>query len=158
QRDLDVHPTLVGEAAKRLKRITPDVRRDPRAIDAFLSVAASDHHPGAALRLMNEAGVLGRFLPEFGRIVAQMQFNMYHHFTTDEHTLRAVDFISDIEKGRFKQDHPLSSEIFSKIINRRALYLAMLLHDTGKGVGDQQIEGEKSARGACERLGLPAEE
>ncbi len=158
QRDLDVHPALIGEAAKRLKRITPSVRRDPKAIEAFLSVAASDRHPGAALRLMNEAGVLGRFLPEFGRIVAQMQFNMYHHFTVDEHTLRAVDFIADIEKGRLQDDHPLASEIFSKIIHRRALYLAMLLHDTGKGIGDQQIEGEKSARGACERLGLPAEE
>jgi len=158
QRDLDVHPVALGEAARRLKRITPQVRKDPRAIEAFLSIAASDRHPGAALRLMNEAGVLGRFLPEFGRIVAQMQFNMYHHFTVDEHTLRAVDFIADIEKGRFKEDHPLATEIFPKIINRRALYLAMLLHDTGKGIGDQEVEGEISARGACERLGLPPEE
>jgi [protein-PII] uridylyltransferase len=158
ERDLDVHPAALGEAARRLKRITPHVRRDPAAREAFLHVAASDHHPAAALRLMNEAGVLGRFLPEFGRIVAQMQFNMYHHFTVDEHTLNAVDYISDIEKGRRKEEHPLATEIFPKIINRRALYLAMLLHDTGKGVGDQQVEGAKSARAACERLGLPAEE
>lgn len=158
KRDLDVHPAALGEAQRRLKRITAQVRRDPRAIKSFLSVAASSHHPGAALRLMNESGVLGRFLPEFGRVVAQMQFNMYHHFTVDEHTLRAVDYISDIEKGRFGGDHPLSTEVFPKIVNRRALYLAMLLHDTGKGIGDQEIEGEISARGACERMGLPAEE
>ncbi|MES1199168.1 MAG: [protein-PII] uridylyltransferase [Pseudomonadota bacterium] len=155
QHDLDIQPSALGEAARRLRRITPAVRRDPQARAAFLHVAASDHHPAAALRLMNEAGVLGRFLPEFGRIVAQMQFNMYHHFTVDEHTLNAVEYISQIEKGRRNEDHPLSTEIFSKIINRRALYLAMLLHDTGKGAGDQQIEGEKSARAACERLGLP---
>ena len=104
---------------------------------------------------MNEAGVLGKFVPEFGRIVAQMQFNMYHHYTVDEHTLQAIDAMSEIEHGRHKDQHPLATEIFPKIINRRALYLAMLLHDTGKGDGDQQVEGEKSARAACERLGLP---
>jgi [protein-PII] uridylyltransferase len=107
---------------------------------------------------MNEAGVLGKFVPEFGRIVAQMQFNMYHHYTVDEHTLQAIGAMSDIKHGRHKSQHPLSTAVFSKIINRRSLYLAMLLHDTGKGVGDQQIEGEKSARTACALLGLPQEE
>lgn len=158
ERSLDVHPAALGEAARRLKLITAPVRRDPDANAAFLGVAASPRQPAAALGLMNEAGVLGRFLPEFGRIVAQMQFNMYHHFTVDEHTLRGVEVISEIEKGRHKDQHPLATSIFPKIINRRALYLAMLLHDTGKGDGDQQIEGEKSARGACQRLGVPAEE
>jgi len=158
QRDLDIHPAALGEAARRLRSITPLVRRDPAARESFLNVATSHRHPAEALRLMNEAGVLGRFVPEFGRIVAQMQFNMYHHFTVDEHTLNAVGYISDIERGGRQADHPLSTEIFPKIINRRALYLAMLLHDTGKGIGDQEVEGEKSARAACERLGLPEEE
>ncbi len=63
--------------------------------------------------------------------------------------------MAEIEQGRHQDQHPLATEIFAKIINRRALYLAMLLHDTGKGDGDQQIEGAKSARSACERLGLP---
>ena len=93
---------------------------------------------------MNEAGVLGKFMPEFGRIVAQMQFNMYHHYTVDEHTLQAIDAIAEIEHGRHKDAASrCRREIFPKIINRRALYLAMLLHDTGKGEGDQQIEGAK---------------
>lgn len=158
RRDLDVHPEALGEAGRRARRLSPSWRTDEDARRAFLAVATSRRHPGAALRLMNEAGVLGKFVPEFGRIVAQMQFNMYHHYTVDEHTLRAIDAISEIEHGRHREQHPLSTEIFSKIINRRALYLAMLLHDTGKGSGDQQIEGEKSARAACERLGLPPEE
>src|SRR5262249_15077592 len=132
-RDLDVHPEAIGEASRRVRLITPAVREDPAARAAFLSVAASKRNPAAALRLMNEAGVLGRFIPEFGHIVARMQFNMYHHFTVDEHTLQAVDYISEIENGAHKERHPLSTSIFSKIINRRALYLAMLLHDTGKG-------------------------
>ncbi|MGE0596349.1 MAG: [protein-PII] uridylyltransferase [Hyphomonadaceae bacterium] len=158
ERGLDIHPVALGEATKRLKHIGGAVRRDPTARDAFLSVVSSPRQPAAALALMNEAGVLGRFVPEFGRIVAQMQFNMYHHFTVDEHTLRGIEAISEIEKGVHKKQHPLATDIFGKIINRRALYLAMLLHDTGKGEGDQQIEGEKSARAACERLGLPEEE
>ena len=156
--DLDIHPDAFGQASRRVRAFDPAWRKQPEARAAFLEVATSKRHPGAALRLMNEAGVLGKFVPEFGRIVAQMQFNMYHHYTVDEHTLRAIDAMSEIENGRHKDQHPLASDIFPKIINRRALYLAMLLHDTGKGDGDQQIEGEKSARAACERLGLPQEE
>ncbi|MBU6373711.1 MAG: [protein-PII] uridylyltransferase [Alphaproteobacteria bacterium] len=156
-RGYDIHPDALAHAAKSLRSITPAVRRDPEAARVFLDCAAGKT-PGRTLALMNEAGVLGRFVPEFGAIVAQMQFNMYHHFTVDEHTLRAVEVISEIEGGRFQAEHPLSTAIFPKIIHRRVLYLAMLLHDTGKGIGDQQIEGEKSARAACERLGLPAEE
>jgi len=156
--DLDIHPDAFGQASRRVRAFGPAWRRQPEARAAFLDVATSKRHPGAALRLMNEAGVLGKFVPEFGRIVAQMQFNMYHHYTVDEHTLRAIDAMSEIENGAHKDQHPLASDIFPKIINRRALYLAMLLHDTGKGDGDQQIEGEKSARAACERLGLPQEE
>jgi [protein-PII] uridylyltransferase len=158
QRSFDVHPDALREAAANVRAITPAVRRKPEAAALFLDVAASPHDPARALRLMNETGVLGRFLPEFGRIVAQMQFNMYHHFTVDEHTLRGIEVIADIEAGRCRAEHPLASSIFPKIINRRALYLAMLLHDTGKGFGDQQEEGAKSARAACTRLGLPTEE
>jgi len=158
RRDLDIHPLALGEASNRARGLPPAWRKDEAARASFLAVAASHRHPGAALKMMNEADVLGRFVPEFGRIVAQMQFNMYHHYTVDEHTLQAIEAMSEIEKGAHKNQHPLSTELFPKIVNRRALYLAMLLHDTGKGEGDQQIEGEKSARVACERLGLPKEE
>jgi [protein-PII] uridylyltransferase len=158
RRDLDVHPSALREASRRARRMSPAVRENDEARAAFLDIVASPRHPAAALRLMNEAGVLGKFVPEFGRIVAQMQFNMYHHYTVDEHTLTAVAAMSEIEHGAHKSQHPLSTDIFPKIINRRALYLAMLLHDTGKGEGDQQVEGEISARAACVRLGLPQEE
>ena len=158
RRNLDVHPAALSEVARRARRVGTAWRKNEAAREAFLNLATSPRRPAAALRLMNEAGVLGKFLPEFGRVVAQMQFNMYHHFTVDEHTLQAIEAISEIESGKHAAQHPLSTSIFEKIINRRALYLAMLLHDTGKGEGDQQIEGEKSARAACVRLGLPKEE
>ncbi|HUZ14354.1 MAG TPA: [protein-PII] uridylyltransferase [Caulobacteraceae bacterium] len=155
RRDLDLHPDAFTAATRALGLITSKMRRDPRAAGVFLDVLARGRNPRRALELMNEAGVLGRFLPEFGRIVAQMQFNMYHSYTVDEHTLRAVGVIADIGAGRFGEDHPLCTAIMPLIEDNEALGLAMLLHDTGKGgVGGQEKAGARAARQACERLGL----
>jgi [protein-PII] uridylyltransferase len=155
QRDLDLHPDAFTLATRSLGLITSKVRRDPAASRAFLDILAHGKNPRRSLELMNEAGVLGRFIPEFGRIVAQMQFNMYHSYTVDEHTLRAVGVIGDIAAGRFVEDHPLSTAIMPLIEDREALFLAMLLHDTGKGgVGGQEKAGARAARQACERMGL----
>ncbi|MGH7022714.1 MAG: [protein-PII] uridylyltransferase [Caulobacteraceae bacterium] len=153
--DLDLHPDAFTAATRRLPLITSAVRRDPVAARVFLNILADGRKPRRTLELMNEAGVLGRYLPEFGHVVAQMQFNMYHSYTVDEHTLRAVGVISDIAAGRLADDHPLSDLIFPLIEDREALFLAMLLHDTGKGgVGGQEIAGARAARRACERMGL----
>jgi [protein-PII] uridylyltransferase len=154
-RGLDLHPDAFTEVTRHLPLITSRVRRDPAAAKVFLDILARARKPRRTLELMNEAGVLGRFLPEFGQIVAKMQFNMYHSYTVDEHTLRAVGVINDIARGRFAEDHPLSTSVMPLIEDREALYLAMLLHDTGKGgVGGQEKAGARAARQACERLGL----
>jgi [protein-PII] uridylyltransferase len=154
-RDLDLHPDAFTAATRRLALISSRVRRDPKAAEVFLSLLAQGKQPRRTLELMNEAGVLGRYIPEFGRIVAQMQFNMYHSYTVDEHTLRAVGVIGDIAAGRLADDHPLSNHIMPLIEDREVLFLAMLLHDTGKGGhGGQQVAGARAARQACERLGL----
>lgn len=158
ERDLDIHPEAMTAARRSLWALTRQARADEQSRAMFLDIVCGVQHSSRILPLMNEAGVLGRFLPEFGRIVGQTQFNMYHHYTVDEHTLKAVETIHDIEKGLEKDIHPLSTELFPKIQNRRALYLAMLLHDTGKGKGDQQIEGAKQARAAAMRLGLAEDE
>ncbi|MFI4936734.1 MAG: [protein-PII] uridylyltransferase, partial [Caulobacterales bacterium] len=155
QRNLDLHPSAFTAVTRTLHLITSKTRRDPVAAKVFLDILARGRDPRRTLELMNEAGVLGRFIPEFGRIVAQMQFNMYHSYTVDEHTLRAVGVIADIAAGRFAEDHPLSTSIMPLIEDREALFLAMLLHDTGKGgVGGQEKAGARAARQACERLGL----
>jgi [protein-PII] uridylyltransferase len=154
-RDLDLHPDAFGEATRALGLIVSKTRRDPEAARLFVDVLAHGRNPQRTLELMNESGVLGRYLPEFGRIVAQMQFNMYHSYTVDEHTLRAVGVIAAIAAGGFKDDHPLSTAIMPMIEDREALFLAMLLHDTGKGgVGGQEKAGARAARQACERMGL----
>ncbi len=158
RRNLDLHPDAFTALTRSLPLITSRVRRDPEAVKAFLDVLARGKRTLASLTLMNETGVLGRFIPEFGHIVAQMQFNMYHSYTVDEHTLKAVAVIADIARGALAQDHPLAVAIFPLIEDREALFLAMLLHDTGKGgVGGQEKAGARAARSACERMGLERE-
>jgi len=155
QRNLDLHPDAFTAASRTINLITSAVRRDRHAAKVFLDILARGRDPRTTLTLMTEAGVLGRYLPEFGRIVAQMQFNMYHSYTVDEHTLRAVGVIADIGAGRLPDDHPLATQIMPLIVDREALFLAMLLHDTGKGgAGGQEVAGARAARQACERLGL----
>jgi [protein-PII] uridylyltransferase len=153
--DLDLHPDAFAAVIRALPLVTPALRRDPRAAEAFLAVLAHGARPYRVLSIMNETGLLGRFLPEWGRIAGQTQFNMYHAYTVDEHTLQAVGIINDIARGKLEGDHPTSSSIIHRIADIEALMLAMLLHDVGKG-GDrgQSEDGAIAARRACERLGV----
>jgi [protein-PII] uridylyltransferase len=157
--NLDLHPDAFALVNRSLNLIDTRLRRDRHAARAFLRVLAHGRDTYRTLTLMNEAGVLGRYLPEFGRIVGQMQFNMYHAYTTDEHTLRAVGVIADIAAGRLADEHPLAVSIMPLVTDPEALFLAMLLHDTGKGgaPGGQTLAGARNARQACERLGLSEE-
>ncbi|HEX9946143.1 MAG TPA: [protein-PII] uridylyltransferase [Allosphingosinicella sp.] len=152
---LEIHPLAMRAAARDSKLVDADVRSDPRANALFLDVLTSPRDPETVLRWMNEAGVFGRFVPDFGRVVAQMQFDMYHHYTVDEHSIRAIGLLSRIEKGELKEDHPLASALFRHIASRRVLYAAVLLHDIAKGRGgDHSLLGAEVARALCPRLGL----
>ena len=152
---LAIHPDATRLVTQSLRRIDANVRNDPEANRLFVEILTSRNAPETVLRLMNEAGVLGRFIPEFGRIVAMMQFNMYHHYTVDEHLLRAVGILAAIESGRLAGDHPVSSEIMPSIANRTALYVALFLHDVAKGRNeDHSIAGGEVVRRLGPRLGL----
>ncbi|HEV2562609.1 MAG TPA: [protein-PII] uridylyltransferase [Rhizomicrobium sp.] len=154
---IDVHPAALRTITRSLDLITDDVRRDPDANRMFLDTLSSRHNPEWALRMMNEAGVFGKFVPEFGRVVALMQFNMYHHYTVDEHLIRAVGNVASIERGEHKKEHPVSSDIIKRIKSREALYCAILLHDIAKGLpGDHSDVGAAIAESLCPRLGLSA--
>src|SRR3546814_127520 len=108
---------------------------------------------------MNEAGVFGRFITDFGRVVAQMQYDMYHVYTTDEHTIRAIGILNGIERGELVEELPLASSIVGKLVSRQALYVAVLLHDIAKGRGgDHSVLGARIARKLCPRLGFSEEE
>ncbi|HEU5481978.1 MAG TPA: [protein-PII] uridylyltransferase [Sphingomicrobium sp.] len=152
---LQIHPTAMRTATRDSKLIRARVRKDPRANALFLEALATVNAPDMVLRWMNEAGVFGRFIPDFGRVVAQMQFDMYHHYTVDEHAIRAIGLLAAIERGELKQDHPLSTAIVRQIASRRVLYVAVLLHDIAKGRGgDHSLLGEEVALKLCPRLGL----
>ncbi len=159
ERDLDIHPDALRLVHGNLKLIDAGLRAQPEANRLFLEMLISPNDPETTLRRLNEAGVFGRFVPDFGRVVAQAQHDMYHTYTVDEHTIRAIGILSRIERGELKEEHPLAHEIVHQVVSRRVLYLGVLLHDIAKGRGgDHSILGEKVAQKFCPRLGLsPAE-
>jgi [protein-PII] uridylyltransferase len=157
--ELEIHPLAMRQASRDAKLIDGAVRRDPRANKLFMDVLTSPRAPDTVLRWMNEAGVFGQFVPDFGRVVARMQYDMYHHYTVDEHTIRAIGLAARIEQGTLRGEHPLSTAIVRQIASRRALYVAVLLHDIAKGRGGDHSElGAEVAKRLCPRFGLsPAE-
>ena len=132
---LDIHPQALRLATQNLSLIDGALRADAEANRLFMEILTSPKDPETALRRLNEAGVFGRFIPDFGRVVAQMQYDMYHVYTVDEHTIRAIGILSAIENGTLKDDHPVASAVVHEVQSRRVLYLALLLHDIAKGRG-----------------------
>ncbi|MET0240443.1 MAG: [protein-PII] uridylyltransferase [Sphingobium sp.] len=152
---LDIHPNAMRALNRDALLIDRTMRADPRANTLFLDILTSQNDPERVLRAMNEAGIFGRFVPDFGRVVAQMQFDMYHHYTVDEHTIRAIGLLSRIEHGELQQDHPLAAALIGKIVSRRVLYVSVLLHDIAKGRGgDHSVLGAAVAEKLCPRLGM----
>ncbi len=153
--DLEIHPDTMRQADRDSGLITGAVRKDRRANALFLDVLTGRNDPEKVLRWMNEANVFGRFVPDFGKVNAQMQFDMYHHYTVDEHTIRAIGLLNRIERGRLADDHPRSTKLIHRIHSRRALYVAVLLHDIAKGRGgDHSVLGAEVAQRLCPRFGL----
>jgi [protein-PII] uridylyltransferase len=153
--NLPIHPNATRLVTQSLKRIDARLREDAEANRLFLEILTSRNAPEIALRRMNEAGVLGRFIPDFGRVVGMMQFSMYHHYTVDEHLIRAVGELSAIEAGRLTEDLPLATKIMPQIAHRTELYLATFLHDIAKGRGvNHSLAGAEVARKLGPRLGL----
>ncbi len=157
--NLAFHPDAMRAAKLSLGLITQQLRDDEEANRLFIEILTSDNAE-IVLRRMNEAGVLGRFIPPFGKIVSMMQFNMYHHYTVDEHLLRCIGNLQEIERGS-NDELMLSSDLVRKIQpeHRKVLYVATFLHDIAKGrPEDHSIAGAKVARRLCPRFGFNAAE
>jgi [protein-PII] uridylyltransferase len=153
--DLPFHPDAMRLIGKSLKRIDRGLQNDSEANRLFLDILQLPDNAETTLRNMNEAGVLGRFVPEFGKIIAMMQFNMYHHYTVDEHLIRTVGVLCALRSGRIAGDHPLSRDILPSIKDMRVLCVALLLHDIAKGrPEDHSTAGARMARRLCPRFGL----
>lgn len=158
--DLAFHPDAMRAAARSLKLIDRNVQDDPEANRLFFQILISQNNAETVLRRMNEAGVLGAFVPAFGRVVAMMQFNMYHHYTVDEHLLRCIGVLNDIERGG-NEEYSLANDLIRKIQprHRELLRVTLFLHDIAKGrIEDHSIAGARIARRFCPRLGFSAVE
>ena len=157
--DAFLHPDAIRLIRSSLNLIDDRLRNDPEANRIFLELLTGRVNPADSLRRMNESGVLGRFIPAFGRVIALMQYNMYHSFTVDEHLIRTVGMLTEIEKGTSVGELPLSTELFKTVQSRRVLFLAAFLHDIGKGrIEDHSVVGARVARELGPQLGLEAAE
>ena len=154
-----IHPDAMRLIKSNLHLIDDDMRNDAEAQRIFLDLLLKHGNPERALRRMNELGVLSAFIPEFEHIVAMMQFNMYHSYTVDEHIIQCVAQLAKIEKGELIENLPVVSSILKEGVNRRILYVALLLHDIGKGRDeDHSILGAQMVRKIAPRLGLKQDE
>ncbi len=150
-----LHPHAMRLVAANLHLIDRNLRESPAAARMFMNLLLKHGNPERALRRMNELEVLSAFIPEFAPIVAMMQFNMYHAYTVDEHTIQVISNLAQIERGELSESLPLVTSILDAGISRRILYTALLLHDIGKGrPEDHSILGARIARSVGPRLGL----
>jgi len=158
--NLAFHPDAMRSITRSLKLIDVKLRDSEEANKLFLDILTSKNDPETVLRRMNESGVLGRFVPAFGKIVSMMQFNMYHHYTVDEHLLRCIGVLAEFERGS-GTDAPLADELIKKILpeHRKVIYVTLFLHDIAKGrPEDHSIAGARVAKRFCPRLGFTAAE
>ena len=158
-KNIDIHPKTLRYLNSLQRLINHEVRHDFDANKMFLDILTSDKDSTRTLRLMNESNILGKFIPEFQKIVGLMQFDMYHSYTVDEHTIFTISNLYSLKKGEFKNFAPLASKIILEISSKKCLFVAMLLHDIAKGrKGDHSENGALIASVVCPRLGLSKEE
>jgi len=154
-----LHPDAMRMIAANLDLIDDEMRDNPEAARIFLDMLLKLGNPERVLRRMNELGLLAAFIPEFQPIVAMMQFNMYHSYTVDEHTIQCISTLAQIERGELVEELPIVSGILKAGVNRRILYVALLAHDLGKGQNeDHSVLGARLARRIAPRLGLKPDE
>ncbi|NGZ04737.1 MAG: [protein-PII] uridylyltransferase [Magnetococcales bacterium] len=156
---LSIHPDTMRLITRNLHLINREFRANPRITAIFLQMLNGKRAVAWVLRRMNDAGVLGRYIPEFGRIIGQTQHDMYHIYTVDEHTILAVEALRHISSGKFAQELPISTNLMQKLTNPAILYLAVMFHDIAKGLGSgHHIRGAAIARNICERMELPEQD
>ncbi len=151
----DATQSAIRQNSPRFRRgafATPQIGADFRAILRSKGKAAP------AIRQMHALGFLGRVLPEFGRLTCQVQHDLYHKYTTDEHTLRALDILDSIADGEDSRHAPYR-KVLNEIHDSSSLYFAVLMHDTGKGLGKgHSAKGATLVGRALERLGFDPDE
>lgn len=155
----DIHPETFRRMTRAIKSCSVAQLQTEESKRLFLEVLTARESAGRVLRLMSDTGYLGKFLPEFGHIVGMMQFDMYHSYTVDEHTIKAVEILNEIETGKIKKEAPLACTLIHQTDARRVLYMAVFLHDIAKGKGgDHSILGAEIAEKLCPWFGFSDDE
>ncbi|MGB7816823.1 MAG: [protein-PII] uridylyltransferase [Methylotenera sp.] len=163
---LQQHPELKGMSAsllRELQRVKKIVNRDFRdSVEnkkLFLSILSQPNGVNHSLRRMNNYGILGQYIPAFSKIVGQMQHDLFHVYTVDEHILNVLANLRRFAKPELKHEFPLCSQLFSSFEKPHLLYLAALFHDIAKGRGgDHSTLGTKDAKRLCRLHKLPKED
>ncbi|MEO8136405.1 MAG: [protein-PII] uridylyltransferase, partial [Betaproteobacteria bacterium] len=158
------HPELKGMSTRTLRalwqvrpRINAKFRRDPAHRRQFLQILREPRGITHELRRMNQYGILGRYLPVFGRVVGQMQHDLFHVYTVDEHILMVVRNLRRFTEAQHTHEYPLCSRLIADFKGKELLYLAGLFHDIGKGRGgDHSALGAADAAKFCEQHALTA--
>jgi len=163
---LERHPELKGMSAHTLRalwrnrqRIDARFRRDSENRARFLQIFREHHGVTHELRRMNQYGILGNCLPAFGRIVGQMQHDLFHVYTVDEHILMVIRNLRRFTEAQHAHEYPLCSRLITDFERKEVLYLAGLFHDIAKGRGgDHSALGEREARRFCRAYGIADED
>ena len=157
QRGLKLHPDLMQLIRNQLTLVGRDFLRDPHGHETFLAILNQRGNVAPILRWIHEAGLLGRYLPEFGRLTCLVQHEFFHQYTADEHTLLCLEHLDRIWEAQ-EPPHNGYTEIFQSLERPFVLYLALLLHDVGKAdrTGRHSEVGGQVALDVARRLGLDA--
>lgn len=147
--------TALRQIREDVLLIDDDFRHHPDARESFLAILRARRNVHWTLKQMNDTGILGRYIPEFRHVVGLGQFNRYHAYTVDEHTIRAVGEARNFIHGERQQRLDLAHEVVYRIHRPELLYLALIFHDIAKGMeGDHSENGARLARAFCQRLQL----
>lgn len=140
-------------------QFTPEFRADPNNRSTFLKLLQSERGVVHEFRRMNQLDILGAYLPNFGRIVGQMQHDLFHVYTVDQHILQVLRNLRRFTMSEFAHEYPLCSRVIAEMGEPWLLYIAALFHDIAKGRGGDHSElGTVDAREFCENHGLTAED
>ena len=159
---LQQHPQLRGVRAGTMRAvgrslwlIDEEFRQNPRNHRLFLEILRAPRGVTHELRRMNNYGVLGRYIPAFGRVVGRMQYDLFHAYTVDAHTLFVVSNARRLAIPEFNRELPLVSPIMQSLARQEIVYLAALFHDLAKGRGGDHSElGAVDAEAFCLEQGL----
>ncbi|WP_425410162.1 [protein-PII] uridylyltransferase [Hyphococcus sp.] len=155
QPKFDFHPDALAVVSEQTPNVTREIRRDPEVAKLFTGILCESVDPVRVLRIMEETGLLGKYIPSFGSIVGRIDYGLYRRFTLDEHVFRCVGLLHQIRKGKLATEHPIATQIVQRTDNILTYYLGVLMHEASWSLKEKSVSGcEKLVTRVAKRLGL----